>query len=611
MSHTEYPLSTECRVLGDQTSVIVSRMNRQPPESSGDEIDVYIRTYTSLLRSSGEVPVRAFEEVHEYSESSLHEGAKSARPDVAAFAYSAGRLPNEIATSRIVVMGQSHEQFEAAGYDVHAQRWSRVTTRGRRRPLRWDGVDTICAFVTSKSDIDDLVPILTAYQIEWNKMHRMLSASDLGKQLVGRVSVAESTGSLPPSAPVDVVQLARALDIQPEQGQMLMAALGANASAAIREIARRPSDLCVRLLAAGFIEYQRASVRWWSGIEAHYLREETPRRRPVYFVSSNTHSLANLLGGYALANRNEILEFAKRSNYEGLEKTFEDAILRGDDHEALNIAYYLLRAFLHENDGRAHERLHSVQRFDSESGIRSVESPGRIDVGAQLISLSSLRPDRLDPRIRVPGSEVLAESQAVIINIDYPLGMAAYHHLSRIAQGVGEIRGIYLMGKGATLNGRVGDVMISTHVYDEHSSNSYLFRNCFSASDVQPLLRRGTVLDHQKALTVRGTFQQNRDYLGAFYADGYTVLEMEAGPYLSAIYEMVSPDRHPDDEIAHLSNRTTFDVGVLHYASDTPYSRRQSLLSKSMSYFGVESTYACSIAILRRILSQEIARLHA
>ena len=50
------------------------------------------------------------------------------------------------------------------------------------------------------------------------------------------------------------------------------------------------------------------------------------------------------------------------------------------------------------------------------------------------------------------------------------------------------------------------------------------------------------------------------------------------------------------DEILHLSAQMPFDVGFLHYASDTPYSRRQSLLSKSLSYFGVDSTYACAIA---------------
>jgi hypothetical protein len=117
------------------------------------------------------------------------------------------------------------------------------------------------------------------------------------------------------------------------------------------------------------------------------------------------------------------------------------------------------------------------------------------------------------------------------------------------------------------------------------------------------------VLDQQKALTVRGAFLQNRQYMSMFYQEGYTVLEMEAGPYLSAIYELVNPQRHPDDEIVHLSVMAPFDVGILHYASDTPYSRRQSLLSKSLSYFGVEATCACAIAICRQIFTRELARL--
>ena len=71
------------------------------------------------------------------------------------------------------------------------------------------------------------------------------------------------------------------------------------------------------------------------------------------------------------------------------------------------------------------------------------------------------------------------------------------------------------------------------------------------------------------------------------------------------------PDQYavPSDEIVHISAHTSFDVGIVHYASDTPYSRRQSLLSKSLSFFGVDATYACAIAIVRRVIELEIARL--
>jgi hypothetical protein len=150
--------------------------------------------------------------------------------------------------------------------------------------------------------------------------------------------------------------------------------------------------------------------------------------------------------------------------------------------------------------------------------------------------------------------------------------------------------------------------MIPNVVYDEHSQNTFLFKNCFSANDVAPYLLHGTVFDNQKAVTVRGTFLQNRDFMHVFYREGYTDIEMEAGPYLGAIYEDIYPKRYPVNEIVNLFINAWFDIGVLHYASDTPYSRRQELLSKSLSFFGVDSTYATSVAILRRILSAEIAR---
>ncbi len=54
-----------------------------------------------------------------------------------------------------------------------------------------------------------------------------------------------------------------------------------------------------------------------------------------------------------------------------------------------------------------------------------------------------------------------------------------------------------------------------------------------------------------------------------------------------------------------------YDIGIIHYASDTPISRRQALLSKSLSYFGVDATYAGSVAVMRRVLRNEIDRMKA
>lgn len=573
-------------------------MDRQPPRTTSDEIELYIRTYYSLLRSTGDVRVRAFEEPHAYCNSSLHTGARDEAPDVAAFAYSAARLPACMPEVRRIVAGQSVEQFETAGLSV--QKWSPAPSRGRRRAIRWNGGEMLAVFVTSASDIDDLVPIVTAYQIEWNKLHVILARTDVGKRLVsGTLEEADE------DALEDVV--GEALDLDEHDTKMLRRALGEDWVGGLRAIASRPRDLSLRLLAGTLLEYRRATQRWWAGIESAY-RREPDGTRPVYFVSSNTHAFCNLVGGFAHHHRERILGLVRTDDPEGLAPLVDAAVRRDDESELDNLAYYLLRQYINADPALEAEHTAEVQRFDSACGIETVMSPGRIDVNAQIFELRRLRPERLDPRVKLEGLEHLVDSDAVIINIDYPLGMAAYHHLSQLAQGVGQIRGIYVMGKAATLNARVGDVMVSTVAYDEHSQNTYLFRNCFEAADVQSFVS-GTVLDNQKVLTVRGSFLQNREYMHVFYREGYTVLEMEAGPYLSAIYEMVYPKRHPTDEIVHLSNLLPFDFGLLHYASDTPYSRRQTLLSKSLSYFGMDATYGCAITILRRIFHTELQRL--
>lgn len=580
-------------LIARRSILYAARVQRRPPEPESEEISLYVTTYYSLLRSTGEVRVRAFEEAHAFSGSSLHLGALSDVPDLSAFAYAAARLPDEMLDVNLVILGQSHELFEAAGYDV--RRWTIVKTRGRRRPLRYDGAGKLGVFIASASDIDDLVPILTAYQIEWNKMHDRL------RRTAGSAdALVEVTR--------DPVALSAALGVSVDDAQKLIDAFGPKRlDRGGRALYERRLDLRVRMLAASHSQYQRAAQRWWGGIEPSYIQKTEPHRPPVYFVSSNTHAIANLVGGYAQSHAEEIVSWAKREDPEGLAEEVERASKTGDPAELAPFLYYLLRPYIHASAGT--KKMNEVRAFEAEHGLVHLSEPGHIDVDAQIARLSELDPKLLDPRLRIPGIEKLAKSDAVLLNIDYPLGMAAYHLLSRIGQGVGELRGIYVMGKAATLNGRVGDVMLSGNVYDEHSHNTFLLKNAFTAREVAPWLRHGSVFDNQKAVTVRSAFLQSKEYMDAFYTSGYTVLEMEAGPFLAAVYELVNPKRVPTDEIVHLSAHTPFDLGILHYASDTPYSRRQSLLSKSLSFFGVDSTYACAIAIMRRILELECARL--
>ncbi|HSS37158.1 MAG TPA: hypothetical protein VLT58_00170, partial [Polyangia bacterium] len=266
-----------------------------------------------------------------------------------------------------------------------------------------------------------------------------------------------------------------------------------------------------------------------------------------------------------------------------------------------NFLYFVARIYfaIKGRSGKA-------ERRDAEraAGVTHLRSTTALRVPAQILPLAALRCDGLDPRIGEVDADALAASEAVIVNIDYPLGLGAYNILREVAVDRAALRGVYVLGKAATLNADVGDVMISSVVHDEHSNSTYWLDNAFGVNDLAGDLRFGTGLDNQRAVTVKSTFLQNRSYLDFYYREAYTVVEMEAGPFCNAVYEIADADRYPVGEAVNFS-KLPIDLGIIHYASDTPYTQARTLGARGLSYYGMDSTYAGSLAIMRRVLMLE------
>ena len=567
-------------------------MERTVPKSATDEIDLYLRIIYSLLRSSTEVQIKTLEEVHANMNSSLHPDAHKPTPDTSAFIYSILRLPACIVDVHSIILGQSAPVFARHGYpDVES--WQQVTAKARRRSTYFDGKNTLAAFIASRSDIEDIVPVLTAFQIEWNKINNLIHdwQPDAWNELND------------PSSPA-FKELGVKMKIEHEDLLRLHTLWGSEFSNIVKRISKQRCAFRIRLLSGSLSEYWRATRMWWDNIEK--IRPEI-LDRPVYFVSSNTHSILNLLTGYALKKKSEIIAFLEQGNSDLL-KEWQD-LLNGRENASIeNFLYYALKKYQQTEMGG--KSLCELTRVETEHGITCIPSLHAFDVEAQVIDLSKLDAKSFDPRL-LPEKEAgdfLRKSNALILNIDYPLGLGAYNILTKIAEHVSDMLGVYIMGKAATLNAVRGDIMIPNVVQDEHSQNTYIFQNAFTAPDVAPYLIYGTVLDNQKAVTVLGTFLQNARIMDVMYREGYTDIEMESGPYLSAVYEMYRPKRHPVNEIVNLYG-VPFDIGILHYASDTPLSKGKNLGAGALSYFGMDSTYACSVAILRRIFELEKKRL--
>ena len=97
-----------------------------------DEVELYHRTYTTLLRSSGETLLRVLEPSHRSMNSSLHPLAATAELDLGAFLYAMRRLPY-VVRSAVAGLEQTPVDLELAARNLGAS--SFVTLRRITVPL--------------------------------------------------------------------------------------------------------------------------------------------------------------------------------------------------------------------------------------------------------------------------------------------------------------------------------------------------------------------------------------------------------------------------------------------------------------------------------------------
>lgn len=564
---------------------------RVPPTSpagtslrrSSDEVELYHRTYTTLLRSSGETLLRVLEPSHAAMGSSLHALAHDTEsPDLGAFLYALRRLPAGIWKANVVVVGQEAEAFARAGIG-RIEDWEPVEAPARRR--RWfdSGKGTLAVLLASVSDLDDAIPTLVAYQLEWNKLNGLLRSAELPED----------------PEPLDV---AEAVGGSEEDWTRLRESWPDGLGGFVAEVRSRKLNLRLRMLGGSQAGYMRLTRRWWAPVRMK-MTDQGLSDRPMYFVSSNLHSLVNLVTAKAGASEQEIVDFVESQGPDYLIDELERFRTGRTEGSWENFLYYGARLYYEAqpDDGPAWSKRRADER---ELGVTHLSSRSGLRVSAQIIDLSRLDPAGLDSRLGPIDAEKLARAQGVIVNIEYPLGLAAYNILREITTAHDTLRGVYVLGKAATLNADVGDVLISGVIHDEHSGSTYWLDNAFSFDDIAPYLVFGSGLDNQRAVTVKSTFLQNRDYLDFYYREAYTVVEMEAGPFCNAVYEIADADRYPSGEAVNFS-KLPIDFGIIHYASDTPYSQARTLGARGLSYYGLDSTYASSVAIMRRILALE------
>lgn len=561
--------------------------NSITPEK-GRMIERYINFYHTLLHRGGDISVDHLENIHGATLSSLHPGAATNEIMISAFLYAALRLPECMdRVSRVIIVPGDAVLMGCDCEDVGS--WEPARAHARRRRALFDGNNTLAVLISSVSDIDDLIPALCAYQIEWNKMHKRLKISSDEQCLKdGFASVSEVKNTLK-----------TVLRISSADYEMMINVWGDQWIKTVAAIASAPKHFSVRMYSSDRDVYKEEVQRWWHNLLNHF-RDTGIEGRPLYLVSSNTHSLANIISGFARRYRHDLVTYALENDREGLHRQWD--WLRDEEEEAkLNFYYYAQRGFVEKE-----KELGTIQKeMEERAGLQRFRHGQFSDQETQVIDLSQIRSDTIDTRLERRNLELLKKSRALILNIDYPLGLSAYYIMSQIVRGAHDLRGVYIMGKSAAMIGRLGDIMIPSEIRDNHTHNRYLFANCFSVRDLVGYLRNIAVFDDQRSMTVRGTFLHSRDSIRKMRKDDFTGIEMEAGPYLSALYEYIHGSPAPRGRRVRIVPNRSLDIGILHYTSDVPYNLRASLLSRRLGYIGMEATYACTLAILQSIVHRE------
>jgi hypothetical protein len=296
------------------------------------EVDLFVRSYQTLLRSTGEVRVAGLLEPYLAMESTLHPRARDPHPDPAALTYVGLRLPPSMPHVRLVLLSTSIEAIQSRGIDL--TNWLPQTAPARRRRQLYDGGERVAILVSSPSDLDDIIPALVAYEIEWNKIHEILTRDKALRRLV------EDAAQRGPR-PGDADRLKDAFGLTDEEVSRLSIVWEGRPWDLLAEVADRRKKIAVRMLGGSWNDYERAAQQWWdcvalpeysrkryAGIERwyEYIADNVPpdlAQRPTYFVSSNMHSLVNLLSGSALARQGEIIDYVQRSDSDLLRSEYE------------------------------------------------------------------------------------------------------------------------------------------------------------------------------------------------------------------------------------------------------------------------------------------------
>lgn len=551
------------------------------PENTDPSISQHVSHYSTLLSTGREVSLSELVPTFNQLDSILHQHPDDDNLNVNAISYALKRLPAEIVNVSKILLVQSYSDLNSIGFDI--QSWKVIESDGRRRLtyLNASG-NTMASLISSESDIHDLVNCLISFYIERNKIKNKI------------------TGRLKELIDQEKYQI---LNLDLAQWEKLKTTLGDNWGAVLQSMLSN-IEPSIKMYGRNPPLYQANTQVWMDNLMYNSLTLGW-QKAPIYLVSSNSHSLVNVIGGFINQRQTYIFDYMSRQHPDIYRQWFDIKNKHGTSR-VNDFLYHMAGIYVKEHPEFLAEKL----KYDESLGIKNIKSTDAFQSNTQIIPVNTIsKPLSPDPNLTIPDKDKLSQSDALIINIQYPLGYAAYFLLNQFFSTFKNFLGLYIIGKAAILTGSVGDILIPTSVYDEVSNSTFTFNNTFSENfNFETYISQ--IYRNQKAASVLGTYLENKSLIDRYTRDGINIIEMESGPYLRSLTEhfFLKNQPLPVDKLYNLT-QIPFDFGIFNYASDNPLV--QNLSHEKISLQGVEPTYLASLATLQQIINRETTRLSA
>jgi hypothetical protein len=503
--------------------------------------------------------------------------------DVDALLYATARLPERVHEVREVLLQKSVSSNFSSQPGIEPLR-----SPSRRRASFKIGPETV--IIVAREDITellDLMSILTSYFIEATKVHRLLA----GKPLLDEIRQVTAAGehAKPEMRNRLMSRLVFELGTTEEQLRLLDLKWGGELFVRLQYIGEHLPTIFVRLHRA-FSDFPgRGPARNWCQRIADCVDKISGTEdRPIHIISSNTHSTVNVLSGYSRLNSNDVLAWGRAHSKEpGAIELIER---HANTHQHENLIYYLLKSYLRAQPEVQLEK----HRYDESLGITVLPDIFMVGIDCQVIDLTQIDFDLVDPRMRLSRDRMLKE-RPLIINFDYAFGEQAGTIIEELIMSFRKrICSFSIMGKAGTVVGERGGIMIPSYLLQQGRDDVYDFPNGnqLKVEDFSTVIVNGRIYTNGPMLTVLGTVLQNNTMLREYQEKwGILGLEMEGIPYVRKL--------HQCNKLGYLREDIVVNVG--YYASDAPLVPGETL-SRELSFAGVDATYAINIVILNKIL---------